>query len=779
MTSEKNKKQTKWWHWLEREHIPVIYCNLRDTPHASRKEFRNFAKTYLRHIFIWEKNKILIYWKQQDLDSFAQFFISQIINKTDFLEKLEEYHYLKAKELIESCKSFHNVNFKNKSNKELLDYLENFERLYSNLALYTYIPVIGTFPIEGIVEPYLKKKLKTIRKEDEYGTYYSLLTHHGNKSWVRKEEEELFELAKKIKHGLLDKSKISLFIEKHTKKYAWLQLGYNFLGKPLSKKYFLKKLEKTLKTEIKKLPEIGEIKNEVDKIIKELNIDEKQILLFNALSKIIWLKEYRDGIYTRSHYELHFLIKEILNRFHIPKDLGSYMTVSEYKELLRGKSLDLKNIRRREELFVWLWDDKEYYFQDEAARKKLNKEIGNLDFDSYNINEVQGSVASPGKVEGIAKIIENESNLNKINEGDILIACMTKPSYLIAMQKAVGFVTNEGGITCHAAIVSREMKKPCVIGTKIATKIFKDGDSIELDANKGIVKKFQIKKMKYILWLEDIDKEDLRTVGGKGANLGELFGKFNVPPAFVVTTKAYNNFVELKELKKDITEKLSKLDVGNYELLEKISKELKKLILDREVFEDLVIEIDNALKKLKGNKFAVRSSATAEDLLTASFAGQQDTYLNVEKKDVVNAVKKCWASLFNPRAIYYRHKKKISHNVAMAVVVQEMVQADFAGVMFTVDPINKKYALIEAASGLGEKVVSGSVTPSSFMLNKKSLEIVEKNIIYRIDENIIKKIAKIGLEIEKHYKKPQDIEFVIDKSNKLYIVQSRPITTLE
>jgi pyruvate,water dikinase len=201
------------------------------------------------------------------------------------------------------------------------------------------------------------------------------------------------------------------------------------------------------------------------------------------------------------------------------------------------------------------------------------------------------------------------------------------------------------------------------------------------------------------------------------------------------------------------------------------------LILDEQVFEELVKEITSALGKLKGSKFAVRSSATAEDLLTASFAGQQDTYLNVAKKDVVESVKKCWASLFTPRAIYYRHEKKIPHDVAMAVVVQEMVQAEYAGVMFTLDPVMKKYVLVEAATGLGEKVVSGSVTPSSFMLDRKDFEIKEKNIQYKIDEEIIKKIAKIGLSIEKHYSKPQDVEFGV-KNGEVFILQSRAITTL-
>lgn len=281
-----------------------------------------------------------------------------------------------------------------------------------------------------------------------------------------------------------------------------------------------------------------------------------------------------------------------------------------------------------------------------------------------------------------------------------------------------------------------------------------------------------------IRFFKDIGKNDIAIAGGKASNLGELtVAGFNVPAGFVITTKAYDQFVQNNNLRTALMSKLSKLDVENNNRLEKVSQQIKKIVLGKDISLELAKEVREALKKLKGSKFAVRSSATAEDLATASFAGQQDTFLNVPRESVLNAVKKCWASLFNPRAIYYRNEKKISQDVSMAVVVQEMVQADFAGVMFTVDPIRKKYILVEAATGLGEKVVSGSVTPSSFMVDRNTKNIVEKHINYQIDEGIVKKLAKIGIEIENHYRKPQDIEFGVFKRH-IFILQSRAITTL-
>jgi phosphohistidine swiveling domain-containing protein len=480
----------KWWHWFERENIPVIYCNLRDSAHPFKQEFKDFAKTYLRHIFVWNERVLHVYWRQEDLDNFDFFYLGEIINQTDFMEKLEKYHYLHARDLINFSRKFNDIDFSKKTSKELLVYLEKFEELYSNLSLYTYIPVIGSFSIERVTEPFLREKLKG--KEEKYGAYLSILTYHGKKSWVRREEEGLFKIAQKVRDGKsINDPVIMSLLDKHTEKYCWLELGYQFLGKPLSKEEFILKLKDLLEDGIKKIPSSEEIRKEAKKITKELNIDTKHLLLFKALGKIIYLKEYRDGIYCRSHYEFNVLLCEILNRFKINNEFGAYMKLSEYKDLLNGKRLDIEDVKDRVHLFVWLCDRKEEYYTGLEAEKIIKREIGEIGPRYENIAEVQGVVASSGKVRGFVKVVKNESELYKVKQGDILVTYMTKPSYLSAMKKAIAFVTNEGGITCHAAIISREMKKPCIIGTKIATKVFKDGNLIEVDANKGIVRKIR------------------------------------------------------------------------------------------------------------------------------------------------------------------------------------------------------------------------------------------------------------------------------------------------
>jgi len=283
---------------------------------------------------------------------------------------------------------------------------------------------------------------------------------------------------------------------------------------------------------------------------------------------------------------------------------------------------------------------------------------------------------------------------------------------------------------------------------------------------------------KNILWFKDVSIKDIPVVGGKGASLGEMFNKFPIPNGFCITVHGYKAFLDETGIGEHLHGLLDRLHVEKTDELDKVSQDIRNLILKQKFPSELRKEIINNYKKIKG-KVAVRSSATAEDLPKASFAGQQDTYLNIKgEENIIKAVHKCWASLFTSRAIYYREKNNFHHrNVLISVVIQKMVDADFAGVMFTVDPVNKKYLLIEIVKGLGEALVSGQVTPNSYFLHKPKLEIFEKEEDFAFDEKLLKEIGKVGMKIEKHYKKPMDVELAV-KDKKIYILQARPITTL-
>lgn len=316
---------------------------------------------------------------------------------------------------------------------------------------------------------------------------------------------------------------------------------------------------------------------------------------------------------------------------------------------------------------------------------------------------------------------------------------------------------------------------------------------------------------KYIRWFDEIDKNDLASVGGKGANLGEMvsFG-IPVPPGFVITSSAYFYFLEANNLKQKIKDILKRLDTNDPQSFQEASEKIKKLILHGRMPKDLGLEIMKAYLKLGYPQqilVAIRSSATAEDLPEASFAGQQASFLNIQgETNVVGKVQECWASLFEARAIFYREQQHLDHlKVGIAVPVQKMIQSKVSGVMFTIDPLTrqKNRILIEAIYGLGELIVQGAVTPDRYLLDKQSLEILEKEIAsqsiqlikvgrlnkqtkvsarygskQKLSDKQITEIAKLGKKIHQHYFFPQDIEWAVEE-NRIYILQTRPVTTLK
>ncbi|PIR42275.1 phosphoenolpyruvate synthase [candidate division WWE3 bacterium CG_4_9_14_0_2_um_filter_35_11] len=310
----------------------------------------------------------------------------------------------------------------------------------------------------------------------------------------------------------------------------------------------------------------------------------------------------------------------------------------------------------------------------------------------------------------------------------------------------------------------------------------------------------------FTLPFSQISKNDIAMAGGKGANLGEMYNaKIPVPNGFVVTSKAYYHFIETSGLKEKILLELKNLDVENSKKLQTASDNIIKLILKEQIAQEVQDEIKNMYHGLSGTtdkQVAVRSSATAEDLPEASFAGQQETYLNISGwREVVKSTKMCWASLFGARAIYYRARQGFDHfKVGIAVPIQLMIQSEISGIMFTINPLtnNKDQISIEAAYGLGQPVVSGELTPDQYFVSKNGYKIEEKFIIpqtwqltqkgritiskhyqkkQKLDDKYIIKLAHIGMQLENHYGRPQDIEWGL-YNKKLYIVQTRPVTTI-
>lgn len=303
-----------------------------------------------------------------------------------------------------------------------------------------------------------------------------------------------------------------------------------------------------------------------------------------------------------------------------------------------------------------------------------------------------------------------------------------------------------------------------------------------------------------------LSKTDIAIAGGKGASLGEMTqAKLPVPTGFVVLAGAFKGFLAETDLGIEIDSILKKVNYKDINSVDKASSQIRDLILDAKFPEDIGREIKGEFKKLGVQFVAVRSSATAEDSSVASWAGELESYLNVDEAGLLEAVKKCWSSLFTPRAIFYRFEKSLhDKEVLVAVVVQAMVQSEISGITFTVHPVteDRNQMVIEAGWGLGEAIVGGLITPDTYIVDKKAQQILDKNISkqammiirqgsgtvqtavagekqeeQKLTDKLIVDLAEICQKIEQHYNFPQDIEWALEKGT-LYITQSRPITTL-
>ena len=310
-------------------------------------------------------------------------------------------------------------------------------------------------------------------------------------------------------------------------------------------------------------------------------------------------------------------------------------------------------------------------------------------------------------------------------------------------------------------------------------------------------------------WFKDLSRHDVPLAGGKGANLGDMArAGLPIPPGFVICAPAYREAVHRSGIHHRINELLERLDRHDLNQLREVEPRIRSLFHRLPLSAELCRLVAEHYRALGDNvPVAVRSSATAEDLAGASFAGQQETFLNVAGEEaLLDAICHCWSSLFTSQAIFYRHQRGFSDaQVSMAVAVQRMIDSTKSGVTFTADPVlkNRYYMIVEAVWGLGEGIASGAITPDHYRIDRETYEVVqeyipEKPIMFCKDgrggvaqlpvppdkatarvltAEELRRLVDLGNQIERHFGSPQDIEWGIDEGQ-VYLLQSRPITSL-
>jgi phosphohistidine swiveling domain-containing protein len=445
------------------------------------------------------------------------------------------------------------------------------------------------------------------------------------------------------------------------------------------------------------------------------------------------------------------------------------------------------------------------YFTSGERAERLEAELVHRDQGGSAV--LRGTPAYPGTATGTVRHIKVDdlrtlkADFERFAEGDVLVTTMTQPNILMLMERASAVLTDEGGITSHAAVLCRELRIPCVIGLHTATTTLRDGDQVSVDATLGLVTKLdeapapaarqaaarrdpppvmshsRPRRPEPVLRLDELTADDVATAGGKAATLGALGRDFPVPPGFCVTTSAYQAFLDHSGIAEDIATVLAGTDPADIAALTRAHDRIRRLVTGAPLPPGLRDRITAEYATLGRERVAVRSSATAEDSVASSFAGQHDSFLDVSGAEaVIDAVKACWASLHTARAIRYRSGREGAEPHLMAVLVQEMVDAEYAGVVFTVHPVTGEGLLVELVRGLGEALVSGQATPNRYVFDPTATVVRERVEVVDVPDDVVHRVARLGHRVAQALGRPTDIEFAVEGGVPL-LLQARPITT--
>lgn len=396
-----------------------------------------------------------------------------------------------------------------KTNRELAAEYERF--LESNLKVYTYGLLIVLFDFQDTT--FLSDELKVVLEKRHAGKYFDVLTMPLRDTYNKQQDLDLLKifslirknktilsLFKKLPSGdlarVLIKRNPALWkkLKLHSEKYAWV--NYVYEGPAADVVYFFDILRDFAKRNINPTKDLAVhrqdkacVKKEQSDIIKKLKLNQYETIIINLAREIVFFKAFRRELQSHAYYHVEFLLREIGRRLGLSLGQTRMMLPNEIRSALLKGTIKTDEINRRLQLVVYAArPTKTICLSAQAARDYLNKNI-EPEKKVKKANEIKGAVAYPGQVRGTVRIINSPDQISKMKDGDILVSHATNPNLMPAIRKAAAIVTDEGGLTCHAAIVAREFKIPCVIGTQIGSQIFSDGDTVEVDATKGIVKK--------------------------------------------------------------------------------------------------------------------------------------------------------------------------------------------------------------------------------------------------------------------------------------------------
>ena len=450
------------------------------------KSFEDYFVTYTKGVLTW-------YGKKEVIDDLYTSVSAKVIENPSYLNESYEKFKIEIKKLMQISEKIHKLNFKNLDNKELWNLYKEYIDSYEIATVYGEpLPLVT----KDIVLQHIKKQLKNERSI--VNEIISVLSTPSQKSFIRKEEEDLLQIAIKIQEQSLENDfeenkEIMKELQAHQEKYCWIPYDYGVQTWDLN--HFITTLKNILKKDCKtelenKLNEFKDLEEKQKTIIKEHKIEKPLQELFEYVKLATYMMDHKKELFTKSHYLIIPLLEAIAFRCNTNSILLRFMNHKEIEDaLLNNNIIQEDELKQRFKLSVCIWDkDGNTSYLDHKKVRQFIKEKIDDNPEEEPGTKIHGTCASVGKCKGRVKVVMSPMHITKIEEGDILIAPMTSPDYVIGMKKAGAIVTDEGGITCHAAIVSRELRIPCVVGTQKATKTFQDGDLVEVNANHASIR---------------------------------------------------------------------------------------------------------------------------------------------------------------------------------------------------------------------------------------------------------------------------------------------------
>ncbi len=463
----------------------------------SAKIKKYIGRSFDYAVFIFDGDRGQLGIEETTWNDLGQRTLAAIDKKHSFVRELLQQSIKEGKMLIALCQRISSRRLEQATDQDLQTWFHFLFEHYARLSCLGLIPVLSDYHhgyLTAALETIVKKNLPNNARRSVQ-EYVSTLSSTPFSTWTSRESLELLQLACALKkRGRSAVSDEEILMQKHAKKFFWVFYGYQ--GPVSTIAMFRERLHRLLRksatleedyrrqvAEQKKLPILQRT------MVKELLLTSREKRLFEAARIFMYLKAYRIDVRSYVNYTFDSIFRELGRRYGIALQEFRFATIQEIKTFLRTKRMPNRaDIQKRRFFCVHPWVKKQRIFlYGDASQKFMKHTVIHERIEA--VTEIQGQVASLGKVRGIVKIVNTVTDIKKVNHGDILVSIATSPDLLPAMYRAAAFVTDTGGITSHAAIISREMRKPCIIGTKIATKIFKDGDRVEVDAERGIVKK--------------------------------------------------------------------------------------------------------------------------------------------------------------------------------------------------------------------------------------------------------------------------------------------------